>query len=120
MLLIRRAKEPARGKLAVPGGFVDVGETAEVALRREVHEEVGLEIGPPTFLCSRVNHYAYRGVTYPVLDLFFVTSAKSAAGVAAPEEVESICWQHPAAVDPETIAFPSIREAIAEYVRGTA
>ena len=44
VLLIRRKNEPFRGAYALPGGFVDIGETVEAACRREVHEEVGIEV----------------------------------------------------------------------------
>lgn len=45
ILLIRRRNPPFAGRLALPGGFVDVGETVEAACRREVREETGVELG---------------------------------------------------------------------------
>src|SRR6185436_9657851 len=111
-LFIRRAKEPAKGKLAVPGGFVDIGETAEDGMRREIKEEVNLEVGPLEFLCTALNQYLYEGVTYPVLDLCFVTRAVSIDPIAALDGVESFCWLKPSEVDLNEIAFPSIRAAL--------
>jgi 8-oxo-dGTP diphosphatase len=42
LLLIKRANPPFKGKFALPGGFVEVGETVEQAALRELHEETGI------------------------------------------------------------------------------
>ena len=65
VLLVRREKEPARGRLGVPGGFVDIGETAEASARREAREETGIEVEGLLFLGSWPNLYEWRGVVYP-------------------------------------------------------
>ncbi len=46
VLLIKRGKEPLRGRWVVPGGTVEVGETLEQALVREVREETGVVVRP--------------------------------------------------------------------------
>ena len=111
VLFVRRAKDPGRGKLAPPGGFIDFGETAEDSLRREVREEVGLELRDVRFLCSRPNAYCYRDVTYPVLDLFFTASAVEATAARALDEVTEIVWLEPTDVDAGELAFPSMQSA---------
>jgi 8-oxo-dGTP diphosphatase len=45
VLLIRRKNPPYKGMLALPGGFVEIGETVEAAARRELAEETGVEAG---------------------------------------------------------------------------
>ncbi len=115
-LFIRRAKEPAKGKLAMPGGFIDIGETAESGLRRELREEVNVEVVSLEFLCSHPNFYPYGEVTYPVLDLFFVAHVESADAAQALDDVESFIWVDPALVSLDEIAFPSMRAAL-EYYR---
>jgi 8-oxo-dGTP diphosphatase len=42
LLLIRRGRPPFEGHYALPGGFVDIGETVEAACRRELEEETGI------------------------------------------------------------------------------
>ena len=43
VLLIRRGRPPFKGRYALPGGFVEIGETAEAACRRELKEETGVK-----------------------------------------------------------------------------
>lgn len=46
VLTVRRNIQPAKGKLGLPGGYMDVGETWQEAAARELKEEAGVVIGP--------------------------------------------------------------------------
>lgn len=116
VLLIRRAKDPHQGKLTVPGGFIDAGELAEDALRREIREEVGLEAGRLDYFCSLPNSYHYRGVTYQVLDFFFIGRVDSTRLHTDPGEVTEVCWRAREEIRLEEIAFDSVREMLRRFL----
>ncbi len=77
VLLIRRNQEPARGEWSLPGGAVEVGETLEQALQREVWEETGLQVEVVT-LTAVVNRIVRDGtgaVAYHYVLLDFLCRA---------------------------------------------
>lgn len=115
LLLIRRAKDPGQGLLGMPGGFIDAGETAEDALRRETREEVGLELDSLEYLLSHPNSYAFGGVRYDVLDLFFICRVASFSGAHPRDEVQELVIRAGPSIAPEEIAFPSMRRAVAAW-----
>jgi len=73
ILFLMRSKEPQKGKLDVPGGFVDPGEGLLAGLQRECKEEIGLEIKIERLqlLASFPNKYPYKGIEYNTCDVFF-------------------------------------------------
>lgn len=109
ILLLRRAKEPAKGLFGIPGGFIDIGESAEVALHREVMEEVGIGVTGVKYLCSLPNDYHYRGVTYPVCDLVFTATAVNPEAVQSLDDVAGYEWRGLGGVAEEELAFPSLK-----------
>ena len=72
-----RAKEPRKGFLALPGGFVDFGESAEEAVVRECREEIGVPVEGAEFLCTAPNTYEYKNIEYKTCDIFFVADLPS-------------------------------------------
>ena len=72
-----RAKEPRKGFLCLPGGFVDPDERAEAAVERECREEMGAEILGADFLCTFPNTYAYKNIEYKTCDIFFKAKLSS-------------------------------------------
>ncbi len=120
LLLLRRSRDPGKGLLTLPGGFINAGETAEEALAREVREETGLEITGRRYLASFPHQYPYRDVTYATLDLFFVCQVRSWRELQPLDETEEILLLPPDAVPADDIAFPSVRNAVALFARETA
>jgi len=58
VLLVKRAHEPLKGEWSLPGGTVELGETLETAVAREVLEETGLtvQVGPVIEVFDRIEH----------------------------------------------------------------
>ncbi len=55
VLLARHTYGPGSGKLIIPGGYVNIGETPQEALKREYREETGIEIEPQNIIGIRFN-----------------------------------------------------------------
>jgi ADP-ribose pyrophosphatase len=113
MLFIVRGKEPSKGKLGLPGGFVDAGESAEESLVREVEEELNLVVHEYQYLASFPNEYAFAGVVIPVTDLFYVARVESLDGIKAqPGEIDGWTFLDVKDVVAADLAFDTHRRAL--------
>jgi ADP-ribose pyrophosphatase YjhB (NUDIX family) len=119
LVLLRRTREPRRGFLALPGGFVEPGERAEDGALRECVEELGWAPGRIEFLATFPNIYPYRGVPYATCDLYFcaeATALEIAGFRTDPGEVASLAIIPFDAVPWDEIAFESARLALRRYL----
>ena len=66
VVLIRRRFEPLKGQWSLPGGAVELGETLEDSIAREIREEIGLdiEVGPVIEVFDRIMKDAESRVEY--------------------------------------------------------
>lgn len=115
ILVVRRAKDPAKGTLDLPGGFVDMFESAEEAVCREVKEETNLDVTSCRYLFSLPNIYPYAGFDVHTVDLFYECriddfSTACAADDAAGFEVIPLSTLHA-----DDFGLSSIRKGVELY-----
>ena len=112
-----RKVNPDKGKLDLPGGFIDPSENAEQAVCREIKEELGLDLQSSElkYITTSPNNYLYKNVPYRTMDIFYEVVLKSdEVAVAAKDEIESLIWKKRSEIDLDEIGFVSIKKVIKE------
>jgi len=117
ILMTRREKNPAQGKLDLPGGFVDSGENAELGILRELKEELNLELSQDalSYWRSFSNVYVYKGVSYDTCDLIFEAQLETWPTSWQTSEISCLEKVKLADLDLDQVGFTSIKRALYEY-----
>jgi len=114
VLLIRRGGDPGRGLWDVPGGFLEPGETPAVAARREIREELGIELGPLDLLLTDINPLP----DFTVLDVIY-TATMINGQPRAGSDAAAWAWFHGDAL-PEDLAFDTTRRILDRWRTSTS
>jgi mutator protein MutT len=117
ILLTRRAFDPYRGMLDLPGGFVDPGECVEDALKREILEELGVEVVEMEFLFSAPNRYVFSNYTVFTADLAFRCVVKDIGNIITRDDVSEAIFVNPNLIDYDRIGSESIKTILKRYVK---
>ena len=112
ILTVRRGREPAKGTLDLPGGFVDPEESVEEAVRRELLEETGLKVQSMRYAFSIPNIYPYSGINVYTADTFWVVRVESFEGAVAQDDAEELVICSPEELRAEDFGLVSIRASI--------
>lgn len=110
LLLVRRGREPGRGRWSIPGGRVEPGESDREAVVREVAEETGLRVEVGRYVGS-VRRAAPGGGTYDIRD--FVAEVVSGAEPVAGDDADEARW-----VDPADLATLPLVAGLVEALTG--
>ena len=118
LLVCRRGKEPEKGTLDLPGGFVDGDESAEEAVSREIAEELQAKVTKVKYLFSLPNEYEYSGLTVPTLDMFFECTLEDLTNLQPSDDVADCFFVPVKDLKPELFGLKSIRKAVGMFVSG--
>lgn len=116
LMVVRRAHEPAKGTLDLPGGFVDLYETGEEAILREIKEETNLELQHVRYLFSIPNIYLYSGFEVHTLDMFFEATNGNYNNYRPADDVSEIFFLDRKDIRPEEFGLISIKKAVEKWL----
>jgi len=116
LLFTRRAIEPHFGKLDLPGGFIDPGETAEQAAIREIQEELGIKIHSLRYFCSHPNEYIFSGFSVYTLDLAFLVKTENLHQMVAMDDISAFEFYKPKELNLDELPSISMKNIIKELI----
>ena len=115
VLLSTRAREPNKGMLDAPGGFLDDAETFEDAVVRELDEELGLKAGeyePLKYLTTGYDEYAYGGESVPFASILYWSRLTVDRALTPADDVASVTWYDLEGIDFDRIHSNDVRIGI--------
>ncbi|MFA6511695.1 MAG: NUDIX hydrolase [Patescibacteria group bacterium] len=112
VLLVKRAEEPHKGMLDIPGGFVNFGEEPRTALIREMAEELHVAFTPQQ--CTGTYHcwYEAQGLKESIANIYYTGTI---IGELRPDDDITDAQWFPLTSLPDDIADDHIRRALEDY-----
>ena len=114
ILLVKRAVNPYKNMWDVPGGFVEVGQNLETAIKQEIKEELGAEVKSLTYFDSFVSVYPHQGVDEDVVGVAFRVQVKNQSFKPA-DDISEAKWFDKNNL-PKTAPLADVQQAIGKLV----
>ena len=95
---------------------MDINESAEDAIKREISEELGIEIKTLRLFTSSPNEYVFNVLKYFTCDMGFICTADALEKMKPADDVSEVILVYPDDIDFTRIGFPSIVNILKRYI----
>jgi len=116
VLLTTRKHDPFAGMLDFPGGFIEYNESAEEGLKRELKEELNVDVCEMNYFATLPNIYTYAGVTYHTLDIAYICHIPNLTDIKPDDDITDFSFVKPEQIDLNKIGLNSPKEFIKLYI----
>lgn len=116
LMLAKRAIEPNKGMMDLPGGFVEPHETAESAVKREIFEELQIGVTKMDYMVSFPNVYPYSGLNIFTLDLAFICEVDHIDNIIPGDDIAGVEFVEIEKIDLDSLCSDSMRKIIRYYI----
>lgn len=117
ILLAKRKFEPKKGFLDLPGGFIEIGESAEKSSVREAQEELGVNLSNVKYFSSYPDEYLYQGILIKTLGLTLTANIEGNQKITPSDDVEDVAFYKKDEIPFDEIAFESIKQGLRDYLK---
>ena len=97
LLIVKRAYEPAKDLWSLPGGTVELGECSKHSIKREIYEELGIEIDPDCIIDVEdfIERDSSNRVKYHFVILVYLVKLDKQYKLSLSDEIKDINWLRP-------------------------
>ncbi|MCX7881065.1 MAG: NUDIX domain-containing protein [Patescibacteria group bacterium] len=119
ILLVKRKYPPKKGFWDLPGGFIDFKETVEGGLKREIKEELAIEIEKINYFGNYIGFYSYKGINYQPLCFFYTAKIKDdqIKKIKTGDDANKFKFFPKNKIPWKRLSFIDIKAALKDYVK---
>ncbi|MFH1827556.1 MAG: NUDIX domain-containing protein [bacterium] len=119
IMLVKRKFPPKKGFWDLPGGFVNIKESAEACSRREIKEELGINLKKLVYVGSYPDKYFFQKVNWDTLTLWYVAEMPNEK-IKVSDDISGYKFFSSESIPFNKLAFINLEKAIKAYLKLTS
>ncbi|MCA9371539.1 NUDIX domain-containing protein [Candidatus Woesebacteria bacterium] len=116
VLLVKRKLDPKKGFWDVPGGFVDIKETIEQSVEREIHEELCAKVESMRYVGSTNGRYLFGEINYYSVCMWFEVALDNEEEIESGDDVVEVAWFDENEIPWDRIAFKGVVDGLKNWL----